>query len=95
MAFFVYVLASNRNGTLYIGSTDDLARRVEEHRSGAVPGFTRKYAVNILVWFEAHETRDSALARERAMKKWNRAWKIALIEKSNSGWNDLSSKVPF
>jgi len=95
MAFFVYVLASKRNGTLYIGSTDDLARRVEEHRSGAVPGFTRKYAVNILVWFEAHETRDSALAREPAMKKWNRAWKITLIEKDNSGWNDLSSKVPF
>ncbi len=95
MVFYVYILASGRNGTLYIGSTDDLARRIEEHRSGAVLGFTRKYGVAVLVWFEVHETRESALARERAMKKWNRAWKIALIEKENSGWNDLSAKIPM
>jgi len=61
----------------------------------ADPGFTKKYGVTILVWFEVHETRESALARERAMKKWNRAWKIELIEKENSGWNDLSSKIPL
>ncbi len=85
MAFYVYILASGRNGTLYIGMTDDLARRIEQHRGGSVPGLTRKYGVYVLVWFEVHETRDSAKMRERAMKKWNRAWKIALIEKSNSG----------
>jgi putative endonuclease len=95
MAFYVYILASGRNGTLYIGSTDDLARRIEEHRGGALSGFTKKYGVTILVWFEAYETRETALIRERAMKKWNRAWKMALIEKTNSGWNDLSGEIPF
>jgi putative endonuclease len=93
--FYVYILASGRNGTLYIGSTDDLARRVEQHRAGATRGFTSKYDVGILVWFEVHETRESARLREQAMKKWNRAWKVALIEKSNSGWNDLSHAIPF
>jgi putative endonuclease len=93
--FYVYILASGRNGTLYIGSTDDLARRAEQHHAGSDGGFTSKYGVNILVWFEVHETRESALLRERAMKKWNRAWKIALIEKSNSGWNDLSHTIPW
>jgi putative endonuclease len=92
--FYVYILASRKNGTLYIGSTDDLARRIEQHRAKAVPGFTRRYGVTILVWFEAHETRESALQRERAMKKWNRAWKIALIERANLGWRDLSSEIP-
>jgi putative endonuclease len=91
--FYVYILASRRNGTLYIGSTDDLARRVEQHRVGATRGFTSKYRVGLLVWFEIHETREGALLRERAMKKWNRAWKIALIEKSNSGWNDLAHAI--
>jgi putative endonuclease len=91
--FYVYILASGRNGTLYIGSTDDLARRVEQHRVGATRGFTSKYRVGLLVWFEIHETREGALLRERAMKKWNRAWKIALIEKSNSGWNDLAHAI--
>jgi putative endonuclease len=68
MSFWVYILASAKNGTLYIGSTDDLARRVWEHRQGVVPGFTRKYGVKTLVWFEAHETRESALSRERQIK---------------------------
>jgi len=95
MAFFVYMLASRRNGTLYIGSTENLRSRMVQHRSGAVPGFTRSYGVTILVWFEIHETRESALRRERAMKEWKRAWKIALIEKANSGWNDLSSQIPI
>jgi putative endonuclease len=93
--FYVYILASRRNGTLYIGSTDDLARRIEQHRAGAVRGFTAAHGVAILVWFESYETREAALIRERAMKKWNRAWKIALIEKANSGWNDLSDTIPF
>jgi len=94
MAFYVYMLASKRNGTLYIGSTDDLATRIGQHRSGAVPSFTGRYGVFTLVWFEIHETRASALERERAMKHWRRAWKFALIEKENSGWNDLSSSIP-
>ncbi len=93
--FYVYIVASGRSGTLYIGMTDDLALRIEQHRSGAAPGFTKKYGVTILVWFEAHETRESAKLRERAIKKWNREWKIALIEKTNSGWNDLSRDIPF
>jgi putative endonuclease len=93
MSFFVYILASRRNGTLYIGMTDNLARRIWEHKSGAVPGFTRKYGVKMLVWYEVHETRESAFQRERQLKKWNRAWKLALIEPSNPSWRDLSDEV--
>ncbi len=95
MAFYVYILASKRNGTLYVGMTDDLSRRMLEHQQGAFRGFTKKYGVTILVWFEIHETRESAFARERAIKKWNRRWKIELIEKTNSGWNDLTTSIPF
>jgi putative endonuclease len=89
VSFHVYMLASQRNGTLYIGMTDDLVRRVWEHRTGAVPGFTRKYSVKMLVWFEQHETREAALVRERQLKKWNRAWKLDLIERENASWRDL------
>ena len=89
VSFYVYMLASQPNGTLYIGMTDDLVRRVWEHRTGAVPGFTRKYGVKILVWFEQHETREAALMRERQLKKWNRAWKLELIERQNTSWRDL------
>ncbi len=81
MAFFVYMLASRRNGTLYIGMTDDLVRRTYEHRIGAVPGFTKRYGVKLLVWYEMHETRESAFARERQLKKWNRTWKLQLSRK--------------
>jgi putative endonuclease len=95
MAFYVYILASRRNGTLYVGMTDDLGRRMWEHQQGTFPGFTRKYGVKILVWFEVHETRESGFTRERAIKKWNRRWKIQLIERTNSAWNDLSSLVPL
>ncbi len=90
MSFFVYILASRRNGTLYTGMTDDLARRVWEHRDGVVPGFTRKYNVKTLVWYELHETRESAFKRERQLKKWNRAWKLHLIEQMNPDWRDFS-----
>ena len=76
MSFFVCILASRRNGTLYIGLTDNLARRTWEHQSGIVPGFTKKYSVKMLVWYELHESRESAFQRERQLKKWNRAWKI-------------------
>ena len=89
MSFCVYILASRRNGTLYIGMTDDLVRRVWMHREGVLPGFTKEYSVKTLVWYELHETRESAFARERAMKKWNRAWKIELIQKMNPEWRDL------
>ena len=89
MAFHVYILASKRNGTLYIGSTDDLYRRTAEHKAHNRSGFTDKYAVTRLVWFEAHETRESAFIRERRMKVWRRAWKIELIERFNPGWRDL------
>ncbi|MFX8285757.1 GIY-YIG nuclease family protein, partial [Acinetobacter baumannii] len=76
MAFYTYILASQRNGTLYIGSTDDIASRTWTHREKLRSGFTAKYGVNILVWYEAHDTREAAFERERRMKKWNRAWKI-------------------
>jgi putative endonuclease len=93
VSFWVYILASRRNGTLYIGMTDDLVRRAWEHRTGAVPGFTRQYGVKMLVWFEQHETRESALQRERQLKKWNRAWKLQLIERFNPSWKDLADEL--
>jgi len=89
MAFYVYILASQRNGTLYIGSTDDLSKRTWEHREGVRAGFTRMYGVHLLVWHQAFDTREGAFRRERQMKKWNRLWKIKLIEQSNPGWRDL------
>jgi putative endonuclease len=89
MSFYVYILASRRNGTLYIGMTDDIAKRAWQHRNGVIPGFTKKYDVKLLVWLEVHDTRESAFLRERQMKKWNRAWKIQIIEKENPNWNDL------
>jgi putative endonuclease len=93
VSFWVYILASRRNGTLYIGMTDDLVRRAWEHRTGVVPGFTKKYGIKMLVWFEQHETRESALQRERQLKKWNRAWKLQLIERCNPSWKDLSDEL--
>jgi len=81
--YFVYILASKRNGTLYVGVTNDLARRMSEHKARLVAGFTRKYEVNQLVYFEAFESILEARAREHALKRWRRAWKIALVEKSN------------
>ncbi len=93
MSFFVYILASRRNGTLYLGMTDHLARRVWEHQSGAVPGFTTKYGVKTLVWYELHESRETAFQRERQLKKWNRAWKIQLIERRNPTWRDLADEL--
>jgi len=93
MAFFVYIVASKRNGTLYIGMTDDLPKRAWQHRNGVVAGFTRDYGVKSLVWYETHNSRESALLRERRMKKWNRAWKLELIEKQNPDWVDLSESL--
>ena len=83
MAFFVYLLASQKNGTLYCGHTDDITSRVHAHKEGRGAAFTRRYHVNRLVWYEMHDTRDAAKAREYQIKKWNRAWKIRLIEEEN------------
>jgi putative endonuclease len=89
MAFYTYILASQRNGTLYIGSTEGLTSRVSQHKQQMRPGFTSKYGVDALVYYEAHDTREGAFRRERQMKKWDRAWKIELIERFNPGWQDL------
>jgi putative endonuclease len=91
MSFYTYMLASGRNGTLYIGMTDDLAHRTSQHREGLIPGFTKRYGVKLLVWFEVHDTRESAFRRERQMKKWNRKWKLQLIEETNPSWKDLAT----
>ena len=93
MYFFVYILASKKNGTLYTGSTDDLKKRVWEHKEEIFPGFTSKYGVKMLVWFEAHDSREAAQTRERQIKEWNRAWKIELIEKENPDWDDLYEEL--
>ena len=87
--FFVYLLASKPYGTLYIGFTTDLARRLWEHKNKLVPGFTAKYGVDRLVWFEIHDDRNSALRREKQIKEWKRDWKINLIENDNPHWIDL------
>ncbi|HUT49314.1 MAG TPA: GIY-YIG nuclease family protein [Alphaproteobacteria bacterium] len=86
---YAYILASERNGTLYVGVTSDLVRRVWEHREGAIPGFTSKYGVKFLVWYERHDEIETAILREKAIKKWRRAWKLSLIEGTNPDWQDL------
>ncbi|SPA48137.1 GIY-YIG nuclease family protein [Cupriavidus taiwanensis] len=86
---YVYMLASQRNGTLYVGVTSDLLRRVWQHKEGFVEGFTKQYGVKQLVWYESHESLEAAITREKQIKKWNRAWKIELIEGANPYWNDL------
>lgn len=93
MSFYVYILTSQRNGTIYTGMTDDLVKRIWQHRADAVPGFTKQYGVKSLVWHEQHETRGSALLRERQIKKWNRKWKLELIEKTNPAWRDLYEDI--
>jgi putative endonuclease len=88
-SYWVYILASRIGGTLYIGVTNDLVRRVYEHRCDLIPGFTSDYGVHRLVYYEQHSTAESAIRREKRLKKWNRAWKIELIEKQNPNWDDL------
>jgi putative endonuclease len=87
--YAVYILASHRNGTLYSGITSDLVRRMEQHKSLAVPGFTRKYNVTTLVYVERYADVNAAVAREKQLKSWNQAWKLKLIERSNPTWADL------
>ncbi|MFB0874184.1 MULTISPECIES: GIY-YIG nuclease family protein [unclassified Sphingobium] len=91
----VYILASRRNGTLYAGVTADLIKRLYEHRNGLIQGFTNDYGVKRLVWFEAHESMESAIVREKRIKKWNRSWKIELIEAGNPEWDDLALRFGF
>ena len=87
--FYVYIVASGRNGTLYIGMTDDLLRRISEHKAKVYSGFAARYGCDQLVWQEGHPNREPAKARERALKEWRRSWKIELIEQANPTWTDL------
>ena len=89
----VYILSSKRNGTLYVGVTSNLVRRVYEHKKHLVAGFTKRYGINRLVWYETHETMESAIMREKQLKKWNRSWKIHLIESQNRNWEDLFQRI--
>jgi putative endonuclease len=89
----VYLLASKRNGTLYTGVTSDLIKRIWEHKNNVVEGFTSKYKVHTLVWYEVHETMESAIRREKAIKEWKRQWKIDLIQSTNPSWQDLYKQI--
>jgi putative endonuclease len=90
---YVYILASRLNGTLYIGVTSNLIKRVWEHREGLVDGFSKQYGIKNLVWYEVHTEIMEAIRREKQIKKWDRAWKIELIQKSNSRWRDLYADI--
>jgi putative endonuclease len=91
--FFVYILASKRYGTLYIGVTNNLVRRIWEHRNDVAEGFTRQHGVHMLVWFEVHSTAEAAIRREKRLKFWQRQWKIELIEAANPEWRDLFDEI--
>ncbi|MEN6317674.1 MAG: GIY-YIG nuclease family protein [Syntrophaceae bacterium] len=91
--FYVYILCSKRNGTLYIGVTSDIIKRVYEHKNNIVDGFSKKYNIHHLVWYELHETVEGAIVREKQIKKWNRQWKLNLIEEDNPEWNDLYETI--
>lgn len=91
--FYVYILCNKRNGTLYIGVTSNLIKRVYEHKNDLADGFTKKYHIHELAWYEKHETAENAISREKQIKKWNRAWKLELIEKFNPTWEDLYEAI--
>jgi putative endonuclease len=91
--FYVYILASCRNGTLYVGVTSQLVQRVWQHKEGLADGFTKQYGLKTLVWYEQHDTAESAITREKQIKKWERRWKVGLIEAENPYWNDLYDDV--
>ena len=95
MSHFVYILASRPHGAIYIGATADLRTRVEQHRSKAVPGHTRRYGISTLVWFQEFETRIEAHAMERRLKRWRRVWKDALIAEHNPHWQDITHSIPL
>jgi putative endonuclease len=88
-SYFVYILASGRNGTLYTGVTNDLVRRISEHREGEVEGFTKKHGITKLVWYQQHQYVNDAILQEKRIKRWHRKWKLELIEKANPQWRDL------
>ena len=90
---FVYIMTNKPDGTLYVGVTNDLVRRVYEHRTHAVKGFTDRYNLERLVWYEPHDSPSEAIRREKALKRWHRAWKIDLIEAANPGWRDLWDEI--
>jgi putative endonuclease len=91
--YFVYILTSKRNGTLYTGITSNLVKRVWQHKHGMIDGFTAKYKVKKLVYYKAHNDPESAITREKQIKKWNRTWKLRLIEEKNPHWNDLYEEI--
>jgi putative endonuclease len=91
--YYVYILASKIGGTLYLGVTNDLVRRIYEHREKLADGFTKRYGIARLVYFETHSDIEAAITREKQMKKWNRVWKVRLIEESNPNWSDLYGLV--
>jgi putative endonuclease len=93
LPYYVYLLASRKNGTLYLGVTRDLVRRTYEHKKETIPGFSSRYGVNRLVWFEWFDDPTNAITREKELKKWRRQWKIDLIEKSNPDWRDLYAEI--
>jgi len=91
--FYVYILCSKQNGTLYTGVTSNLVKRVYEHKNNLADGFTRKYYVHLLIWYEVHQTAESAITREKQIKTWKRSWKLKLIEEHNPEWNDLYESI--
>ena len=91
--YYVYLLASQGNGTVYVGMTNDLIRRVYEHKNNLIEGFTKKYSVHLLVYYEQYHEVQNALVREKQLKKWNRKWKLDLIEKDNPNWTDLYEEL--
>jgi len=91
---YVYILASGKNGTLYVGVTSDLFKRIYEHKQNIIDGFTKKYAIHTLVYYEMHEDVWEAIIREKRIKKWNRVWKLRLIEEKNPEWRDLYNEIP-
>jgi putative endonuclease len=91
--YYVYILASKRNGTLYIGVTNDLLRRAYEHKNGLVEGFTKRYSVHMLVYYEQYDSAEAAIQREKRLKFWHRKWKIRLIEETNQEWKDLYEEI--
>ena len=91
--YYVYILRSKRNGTLYTGVTSDIVKRVYEHKQNVVEGFTKKYNIHMLVWYEIHDSAESAINKEKQIKKWKRTWKLKLIEKDNPEWIDLYESI--
>ncbi len=91
--FYVYIMADGRNGTLYVGVTSDLVKRTYQHKTKSIEGYTEKYGISMLVYYEVHQTAPTAISREKQLKRWNRQWKIKLIEKMNPYWNDLYEKI--